>query len=294
VDSQLSFETRRPCSLGNLAGSIDQEFVSSKGRSGSLVDRYPAVFSEDAEAFFVLMCAGGRDIGCACIWPRVLTAKLAPVAMVGFVYVVPHERGSGRGQRLMLEVSRACRDLAPTAVLWTSKHAFYETLGWSLADSGVVVGIPSRADRVASLGVDIVDWQRAISPDEYIRASGSLLRPTVIRSSKSVRSVPAFCLRSDLWIARSEGRIVGTAVVACDAKGAFTVLDVESEWQSLLSLRMLPVHRDAQFTLNCDSDSELTSSLVREGLFMRTSKLAMWLGERGREVRSYIPWVDRL
>lgn len=128
-----------PDALGPLETALDREFVTRRGRSGTLRARYPLAFGATCE-FLVSRqdgharaCLAGRRV----VWRDPAGDRHG--VMIGLVYTVPEARGRGLGTALVraaLEIFAA--EGCDFAVLWSRLAGFYESAGFRRADCGVL------------------------------------------------------------------------------------------------------------------------------------------------------------
>lgn len=79
-----------------------------------------------------VVVAEGRPVAHAAVVPRTLEVAGTPYA-AGYVEAVataPEYRGHGLGSAVVSEVARQCREHFDMGALSTSRHRFYERLGW--------------------------------------------------------------------------------------------------------------------------------------------------------------------
>lgn len=145
----------RPClpaELPALVALLDQEFISSKGRSVSLAERFPATLHAGNCPDILLACRA-HEIAAAIVIKRFhwFTAERSRRgAMIGLVYAQPAERGRGLASQLLRAAAQRLReDGAAFAVLWTAQPEFYRRLGWQSADCGVFGTYASAGDAAA-------------------------------------------------------------------------------------------------------------------------------------------------
>ncbi|MBI5017697.1 MAG: GNAT family N-acetyltransferase [Deltaproteobacteria bacterium] len=129
----LTVTACRPGNLERLLDLFDAEFVRGRGRTVPLRRRFPHILRP--EALDTLFTASSGDVLCGGAAVRKFVWKaggrLWQGAMVGMVCTAPQFRGRGVGSALLrgltVKLSKGSVDFA---VLWTSKHRFYERLGW--------------------------------------------------------------------------------------------------------------------------------------------------------------------
>ncbi len=120
---------------------VDAEFLRARGRSGSVLERYPGVF--DAQNLNNLHTAWYSDqlAGTVAVKEFKLETDEQKLngAMLGFVCVNPAIRGQGVGSKLVAHVTQqlAAKELS-FSVLWTTRPDFYQRYGWMANDKGVI------------------------------------------------------------------------------------------------------------------------------------------------------------
>jgi predicted N-acetyltransferase YhbS len=134
------FGVCRPAEFPALVAALDEEFITGRGRTVSLVRRFPHALSlTRANALYVL-----RE------HQRVVASLLVrrfewrcetqtwKGAMLGMVHTHPNARGRGLGSRLLTSTIDALTgEEVDFAVLWSGLRGFYEKLGWIPHDNGV-------------------------------------------------------------------------------------------------------------------------------------------------------------
>lgn len=280
--------------LGGLLSELDDEFLRRKGRPGSVVDRNPALFSPNSTAHFAVLSRGGRDVACACLAPRVLTGTRRSMITIGLVFVVAQERGQGLGYRLMRHVSDLLEATSQPAVLWTTQPEFYSRAGWHSRDSGVVFELAVQPSARLDGATDGVVWERTDNVTQYLAGASQLAESTLVRDARSIESLPAFAVRSSLWLAMRDDVLVGSAIIAESGGGSAHAVDVCASLSDVLELRAQPAYCQQAFIVNDSQDSDLVDEAKRAGIETRPSRLAMWLNEDASSEPPYIPWIDRL
>lgn len=139
------FRTATKEDLQRLLALMDAEFIFGKGRTISLAQRRPALFSATSAQYFQLVedtaSTGEPEIVAALVaqaFEFVLQGDTRRGAMIGLVLTLPARRGEGWASQLLRHTVETLRQQGlDFAVLWTAQPAFYARLGWQLADRGV-------------------------------------------------------------------------------------------------------------------------------------------------------------
>lgn len=130
-----------PADLERLISLLDQAFIFDKKRTISLRRRFPTVFCGD-NLDNLILCLDGDEIVSSLTMRRfdwLDDGKLYHGAMIGAVYTHPQHRGKGLASRLLETAAERLRIAGEDfGVLWTTQPAFYERLGWTMADCGVL------------------------------------------------------------------------------------------------------------------------------------------------------------
>lgn len=130
-----------PADLERLISLLDQAFIFGKKRTISLRRRFPTVFCGD-NLNNLILCLEGDEVVSSLTMRRfdwLDDGKLYHGAMIGAVYTNPQQRGRGLASRLLEAAAGRLRIAGVDfGVLWTTQPAFYERLGWSMADCGVL------------------------------------------------------------------------------------------------------------------------------------------------------------
>lgn len=144
IELTVDFKTLAECdskSLTAFVNLVDNVFLHSKSRSGSMLQRYPGLFL--AENFGNLHTAWCGDKLAGAIAVRKFGMKIdgnvMNGAMVGTVCVNPDFRGLGIGSKLVEQVTEKILSAElDFSVLWTMAPNFYARHGWMPSDRGVI------------------------------------------------------------------------------------------------------------------------------------------------------------
>lgn len=174
--------------VGEYLQLADYVFLGSKGRTGTILGRYPAIFDGIRHENIVLALVDNRVAGGVIIRPfEFQSAEILNCAMVGFVCVSPKYQGCGIGQRMLEYVSEVLRRRSMDyCVLWTTIHSFYERFGWRVRDDGIFGTYLSGAVGCSLPPLSAEDSFKI----EQIRDATRLDR--VIRSSATYKTVPPY------------------------------------------------------------------------------------------------------
>lgn len=129
-----------PAEWPTLLGTLDEAFVHSRGRVGSLATRFPAAVGEDFLSRLIVARQNGQPVACCVVreFDWCSSSSRWRGAMVGMVHTTPAARGRGFAAHVLDEALRGlkARDV-DFAVLWSGLERFYENLGWVRHDRGV-------------------------------------------------------------------------------------------------------------------------------------------------------------
>jgi GNAT superfamily N-acetyltransferase len=127
--------------LGTLEAELDREFITGRGRAGTLRGRYPLAFTSDGTGGFIVARRGAEAL--ACLAGRCFDWQTPERhwrgVKIGFVYTIPAARGAGLGSRLLrMALDTFARQGCEFAVLWSRIAGFYEACGFRRADCGAL------------------------------------------------------------------------------------------------------------------------------------------------------------
>jgi predicted N-acetyltransferase YhbS len=131
------------CSLGeinSLVGLLDEEFIFSRGRSISLINRMPGLFDAEnlSNIYLAKVDNAIRSSVCVRRFNWITTDAVLQGAMIGLVYTHPETRGRGLASLLMRTVQTELeKSGVDFGVLWTGIPKFYRKLGWEESDLGL-------------------------------------------------------------------------------------------------------------------------------------------------------------
>ena len=134
-----------PREWSTLVAALEAEFLHTRGRKGTLAERYPTLFGGAGVPDAFRLCAAGEEVVSACAIRRFRweAQALFHGAMIGFVWTAPGHRGQGHAAFLLRSVvDELSAQGLDFAVLWSGLEGFYERLGWQRADPGVFATIP--------------------------------------------------------------------------------------------------------------------------------------------------------
>lgn len=172
-----------PCDIdefGSAVKLINQEFLASRGRTGTIEERFPAAVRRSSPDCIVAARIG-NTIASVLVVRRFVTELQTSAAMLGMVCTQAQYRGRGLASALL---KTTCETLASEgrqfAVLWTTSPDFYARLGWLPCDMACVASITGDGD--------------AAYAGEFSEAS--IVRASSIREKCSPH---AFKRSSDAW-----------------------------------------------------------------------------------------------
>ncbi|MCC7122635.1 MAG: GNAT family N-acetyltransferase [Gammaproteobacteria bacterium] len=228
------------CAAGELPAliaALDAEFVTGRGRNGSLAWRYPDLLNEQNLPQIHVRRHGGRIVSCCAArrftWTG--TRERWQGAMLGLVWTAPHARGRGHAAEILDAASDALTAAGVDfLVLWSGLEGFYERLGWDAHDRGVFgsLRITDPTQRRAPALPDAIDVARY----EALRAPEAKARVT--RDAQRYRCIPLPALRVGTVFVRDDDAEAAAIVGATD--DAYYVYEVVGApaalgalWQSL-------------------------------------------------------------
>jgi GNAT superfamily N-acetyltransferase len=274
---------------GQALALLDQEFISSRGRTLSLSIRFASVLSQPDARLLATRNKGLESILLLRPFDWITPSRNYRAAMIGLVWTHPELRGRGHGSALLAEAAQCMRrDHIDFAVLWTTRTAFYARAGWIPADCGVLGhwqsatgsgGAPSEA--------------RALWP--YIHS----LREThggerVRRTLANYTMLPPPAIEHDAAVEAGTYALIGRS----GATGYVYEIGGGSEGLPALWRGLLP--RYGELFINVRGGTEQHRWLsAQPGITWQDQKLAMWLALSG-EVGAghfrgwYVPFQDRI
>lgn len=277
---------------------IDTEFVFSKNRLRSLVERFPAVYSpNNLSNIYVARCNGVLTASVTVrkfIWHA--TGRIWQGAMVGMVYTCPAYRKRGIGSTMMQHIQQ---DLASAgmdfAVLWTKIPRFYERLGWLGNDCSAFGEALPEVDK--SSGVLIKPQNLSENLYKLLNAIRQKNQIEILeRVPSDYAAIPFPAETVDLLLSeKPEGYcIVGRTNTACYLYEAPGDPDFwEQLWPSLRCAY-------PKLYLNQQTGSPFQKWLVENAsVKWEAQKLAMWLPLTKQAIgigieKWYIPYFDRI
>ena len=124
-----------------LLAALDATFVTDRGRTGSLASRFPNAMGEMAFSNTVVL-RQGEEISSCCVMREfdwITPDAQWRGAMIGMVYTKAAARGRGYAAQVL---SHALTPLhakgVDFAVLWSGLDHYYENLGWTRHDRGLL------------------------------------------------------------------------------------------------------------------------------------------------------------
>lgn len=127
--------------LAPLVAALDRTFVTGRGRSRSLTLRYPGTLAAANLDHIHVRRHAGRIIAC-CVARRFTWLSGDTCwqgAMIGMVYTAPAWRGHGHAAAVLdAAVDALAAAGVDFAVLWSGLDGFYERLGWTAHDRGIL------------------------------------------------------------------------------------------------------------------------------------------------------------
>jgi len=136
----FTVSSAQPEELLQIVAQLDREFVSGKGRTISLAQRFPTVYGEKNADNIFLLKEGGQLLSCLASKSIRLNCanKQWQGSMIGAVYTRPDRRGEHLGSHLLEKATGELRNRGMDfAVLWTDQPGFYSRLGWNSSDPGI-------------------------------------------------------------------------------------------------------------------------------------------------------------
>jgi GNAT superfamily N-acetyltransferase len=126
---------------------LDEEFITLRGRTGTLAKRYPDLFGPNGAADFHWLTENDQPVS------MLITRKVAlgsrdetwRAAMVGWVHTVREKQGRGLASALLHAVAARMADEGMDALLlWAHQHAYYRAQGFNVADGNLLAESATR------------------------------------------------------------------------------------------------------------------------------------------------------
>ena len=272
-----------------MQAALETEFLHTRGRTGTLLGRYPVLSTGRADATFRTCMVDGQVVA-ACAVRRFTwqAADMFEGAMIGFVWTEPARRGHGHAayllQSVVEELTSAGLDFA---VLWSGIEGFYERLGWQRGDPGLFTSVPgtgpARREPLQPLAPVALDRLRL--------ASG---QPRLARSAAHWQCVPIPATTTGCFCQEN-------AYVLCgEANEERYVYEAHGTEAALSALWPRVTAGVSRVHVNDWTDGALSGWLAREaGVVFKPQRLAFWqlLAPRARQAdwqRWHLPWFDRI
>lgn len=281
--------------LPALTAALDAEFVTGRGRSGSLATRYADVLTEANLPHVFVRRQAGRIVSCCAARRFVWTSQGQrwQGAMIGFVHTVPAARGRGLAAAVLEDAVDALAAAgADFAVLWSGLHGYYERLGWIAHDRGIFGSVSLDDDSCALPGPGEMDVARY----EALRAPQA--RARVARDAARYRCVPLPATRvSTLFVCDGDAE---AAALVGNAQGARYVYEVVGEAGALPALWQTLRQAGGLIHVNECIGSEFHRWLAAHvPIEFAAQELAYWrmLSPRARRAAWrdwHIPYFDRI
>jgi predicted N-acetyltransferase YhbS len=281
----LDVRRAEPELLGEVGALVDEAFAASRG-SLSLALRFPHVLAEANAANVFVGAVRGRVVAAVATrrfsWRRGEASGGA--AMAGLVATDPVHRGRGIATALLqAAVAGLTDDGASSVVLWTTRPALYERLGFRLEDPGVLGVAAGGATGRDLPGPEPVEPERLSA----IRGHSEALR--VERPAAAWAAVPPPA--HDVVVYRTD-RAYALAGRAGGASYLYELAGDERDFERLFAA----VRRDAAAVfVNDTPGTDSYRRLDALGVEWEAKPLGMWLRlAPGASTGLYVPYFDRI
>ncbi len=291
----MNAATYTPCTpalLPAVLALLDDTFVVGRGRTCSLAQRFPHLFTEDALTDIHLLVRAERPV--ACVIARPFTTPIESIsrtgAMIGMVCCVPEARGQGLGLTLLRRVADllAARGFV-FGVLWSGLERYYERLGWQRADNGLFgtctptgTGTALIADVTESPVNAVLPWLESIRTNDAA---------PIARDRLAWSALPLPVTRCTVLHTRDAYVLVGHTD---QRRYVYEMLGNPASFPSLWAA----LCRFPALVINLAEDSTAQRWLSGHAtIAWQTQRLAMWkaLGNRPFDfARAYVPYFDRI
>lgn len=267
---------------------MDDEFIASRGRSGSVRERFPTAILRSAHENIAVARVDGLIASVLAVRPFTLGDQ-SPAAMIGLVCTRPQYRGLGLASSLLKAVGlRLKSEGNRLAVLWSNLPAFYARLGWISADVGCIA---------SAEGIGNSSRARPINDAAIARAAVVRERwePNAIhRSTGAWRTIPPHADSLEIFLEEEGYVLAGTRG---DEGFIYEICGAPSAWPALWNnVRQ----RYRKMTVNGRKTGDCESWLAsRYKLRWTTRSLALWLPlhdapPKQEFSRLYVPIPDRI
>lgn len=296
----INFRQCTPADAPSAVALIDRVFLATRGRKGTVADRYPHVFGRGSGSTLFIASDSDHVVGCVVLRPFHLLAGANNVrgGMIGFVCTDEGRRGEGIASTLL---SRTADEMLEQGfdfgVLWTTIHPYYEAIGWRAQDEGQVGTY--TCERIQGRFPPSVECVPAATVDaaelEELRARWCDRR--LVRDERAYRVVPAavenvLCLRCGRRGDGSSGfALVGTADDRAYVYDVVGSPDVYADlWSAIKTLR-------PRLLINSNPFDPFFKHLAGvDGIEWSKQDQAMWLDFRGAQGvgNFFLPYFDRI
>jgi len=282
--------------LTDFVKLVDDVFLRTKSRTGSMLQRYPALFLKENHGNLYTAWSDDKLAGAIAVKKFGLKVESHDLkgAMVGVVCVNPDFRRNGIGSDLVEHVTRkVSSESLDFSVLWTTLPEFYAKHGWGSSDRGLIGELVGRNSKLEKL--DALELQDCWESIERIRLQRENL--SVSRTMHDYLVVPGSVgkvyaiVDGDLATDQSAYAILGvqeTTGIVYEMVG--NQQQFQAVWKKIESSFERIFVNDSR---DSDSNSWLTENTSLE---WKPQNQAMWIGHSEHAPISdlHIPYFDRI
>lgn len=282
--------------LPAVRGLVDEVFLRSRGRSGSVRERFPGLLEEGGDGEAVVAVDDGEVVATVTWRPFTWNdgERRWRAAMVGLVATRGDRRGQGLGSAVMrgLHARLEEREIE-AAVLWSTREDIYARLGWRSGDPGVCGEAKGLRPGGALAGVEARPLDAALAAtlvDRHARCEAQHLE----RRAERLLAVPPPADRVVAYLAGDDAY----ALVGHRGDEAF-VFELVGRPGELPALWAAVRAAAGRVVVNERRGSPVQRWLADQGVDFAGQNLARWLALSAAArtaplAQWHIPWLDRI
>lgn len=282
--------------LPAVLGLVDDVFLRSRGRSGSVRERFPGLLEEGGDGEAVVAVDDGQVVAAAVWRPFVWDdgERRWRAAMVGLVATRADRRGQGLGSAVMRGVHTRLEECEiEAAVLWSVRDDIYARLGWRSGDPGVCGESKGSRPGGGVPGVEARPLDAALAAtlvDRHARRGAQHIE----RRAEHLLAVPPPADRVIAYLAGDDAY----ALVGHRGDEAF-VFELVGRRGELTALWAAVRAAAGRVVVNERRGSPVQRWLADQGVDFADQDLARWLAlnpaaRAAPLAQWHVPWLDRI
>lgn len=279
----------------------DEEFIASRGREVSLIQRFPGVYDMENLKNLYLVTVDNNIAAAAGVkqfeWHA--SSRVLHGTMIGGVVAAPFFRRRGYATAILRAIEvNLCAAGIDFAVLWATVPAFYRSLGWMELDTGLFGELQEL--RVEKNQFESVRLDLAATPTDYFeQLRHKWLSQYIVRRPADYATLPIPAKSMELYVALQNGQWLTYALVGRnkDVGFVYEVVGDPSSWGSIFTKI---TDEYSQIYINAFLGNPLAAWLGQHTrVDWRLQTLAMWRIFSTRldwkSIRSIeVPYLDRI